>query len=754
LETKTNRKTNITNPEVKRRIQLRWQKHIVLYRVLTLAVLCLCICLCPIKAAAANSESVPTDYILAGESDHFELYVYEPTMSVLLREKATGALLRSTLDPSEDDGKNNESWLAYMQSGLVLTAIKGTTDTFQVDLVLSQNQIAYTYEENGFAAQISFPEYGFGLTVKVSLEGDDLVVSVPEESIAENKPDQYIGTVSLFPFMGYTYLDAKEGYLFIPDGNGALITLNDKHGKYSSGFSQLIYGEDEGFTESTTETFLWDHTRMNVEPQKVLMPVFGMMHTQDKLGYLAIVEEGEERASIEAQPNGVMVDYNRCYAKFLLRRIYVQPLNNSNSGTMTRVEEDRTHSNLTVRYRLLAGDAANYSGMAVSYRDYLTDRDLITPKDTSYRTRIDFLGTDREQFLISTRAVTMTTTEQIRQIFEELHTDGVENVLSVYKGWQKGGVFDYPITSYKADSNIGGTRAVTDLIKEAEEKGYKMYLYNDALTANPKTGNTTFNTIKMVNKRRFEKETWGEVFPTLNYLLPDKSAGYLNRFAKSYTKKGINNIALAGITDHLFSWSYAGDYYNRFEGKDIYLKEVQELDEQADLVMEAPFQYYWNHLDAFLDTPISASDYMYEDAEIPFLAMVLKGTVPMYSEYVNFQANQQEFRLQMVEAGVYPSFYLTGKDSSELIHTDSSDLYSTLYDTYHEKVTAYDEEFRTLANLTKDAYILRHEQLGNQVNAVTYDNGTVIYVNYAEEPVTVNGIEIAGLSYKVGEAHE
>jgi hypothetical protein len=725
------------------------------YRLSLLALLCLCLFLFPAQVQAAeDSPAIPADYQLAGESDHYELYVYEPTMSIILRDRETGKLLRSTLDEGEDDGKNNEGWLAYMKSGLVMTAIKGTTDTFQVDLILSQNQITYTYQNNGFTAAITFPEFGFALDVKVVLEGDDLIVSVPEESIKENKADNFIGTVSLFPFLGYTYLDAEEGYIFIPDGNGALIYLNDKHGKYSSGFSQMIYGKDAGFTESSTENSLWGYVKMNVDAQKVLMPVFGMMHTQDQLGYLAIVEDGDERASIEAQPNGVMVDYNRCYARFLLRRIYVQPLNNSNSGTMTRVEEDRTHSNLTVRYRLLNGEDANYSGMAVSYREYLTSRNMITPKDTSYRTRVDFLGTDREQFLISTRAVTMTTTDQIRDIYEEFKAKGVTSVLSVYKGWQKGGIYASPVKKYKGDSHIGGTEELTDLILDAENDDYHIFLYNDALIANPKTSNTTFNTIKMVNKRRYELETWGNVYSEFNYLLPERTAEYLERFTKSYTKKGAYNVALSGITNHLFSWSYTGDFYNRFDGKDIYLEAVQKMDENVNLVLETPFIYFWDNMEAFLDAPVSASDYMYEDAEVPFLSIVLKGTVPMYSEYVNFQANQQEFRLQMIEMGVYPSFYVTSKDSSELIHTDSADLYSTLYDTYKDKVIEYDKEFKELANLTKGAYIVRHEQLGSQVNAVTYDNGKIIYVNYANEPVTVNGVTIEALSYKVGEAHE
>jgi hypothetical protein len=40
----------------------------------------------------------------------------------------------------------------------------------------------------------------------------------------------------------------------------------------------------------------------------------------------------------------------------------------------------------------------------------------------------------------------------------------------------------------------------------------------------------------------------------------------------------------------------------------------------------------------------------------------------------------------------------------------------------------------------------------NEVVKVTYDNGKAVYVNYSENSVTVDGVSLDGLSYKVGEA--
>ncbi|MCH5262118.1 MAG: hypothetical protein J1F42_04330 [Lachnospiraceae bacterium] len=692
------------------------------------------------------------DYELMAENDLYKLYLYAPRLSILLENKQTGKIIESTLSDEKDDGNSNKTWNGYMKSGIVIQAIIGTTNTYQVDMITCANTVDVTQTQNGFSEKITFSEYGFELTVNVSLDGEDLIVNIPDESIAEKKESNYISAISLFPFMGYSFLDDEEGYMLIPDGNGALINLDNKEGRYTTGFSQMIYGKDAGFTDSGVRNLLWDEIEMVRNANQVIAPIFGMAHTEEGTGYLAVVEAGEKRASIEAHPNGVMVNYNRCFTKFLLRDIYVQPLNNSNSGTTTNVEADRTHTDLQVRYMLLSEGDANYSTMAVRYRNYLLDNELVTRKDAAYNTRVDFLGTDREEFLMGTKAVTVTTTEDIEKIYDELQGAGVDSVLSVYKGWQKGGIYNLPISKYKADSHIGGTSRLTNLIKDSAEENYKLYLYSDALRINPATNAAAFNTIKKVNKRTFVEDIWAQVYDTFYYLTPERSAATLNKFVKSYTKKDVNNLAVAGISNNIFSYSYRGNFYTRYDVAETYENMAASLDEDVNLLLEQPFAYLWNYTDAFLDMPLGSSDYMYVDEEIPFLSMVLKGVIPMYSDYVNFEANKTEFFLQMVESGVYPSFYITYENSSALIYTNSSDLYSTEYATYRDTIISYDAQLREVASAVDGALIMKHEKLDNGVTVVSYDNGVAIYINYSDREQIVDGVTVDAMSYKVGDA--
>lgn len=687
---------------------------------------------------------------LIAENSAYALYMQEEDLSVILQDKATGMYMESAV--SYDDGKNNETWMGAMRSAVVLNLIYSSMDTLQADLVNDEVRKEITYTDNGFEASLYWTKYKVGITLKVSLNEDGFTVCVPDESIVEDGTEYYIGTISLYPYMGWSYLDDKEGYMLIPDGNGALIYLDDKDGRFNSGYSGMIYGSDNGFADSEVISLLWDKYEMVNDANKVIAPVYGMAFTDDGIAYLAVVEEGAQRASIEANPNGVNVDYNRIYAKFTERRLYTQPTsNNSTSGSFKMVETDRSHSDLTVRFLFLSQGEANYCGMANAYRNYLIARGDLTLKEDSYRTRLDFLGTDREKWVIGTSAIVMTTVEDIREIYKDLETSGVTELFSVYKGWQKGGLYNVPINSLKADSAIGGTKELAALMKEAAEADIQFYLYSDALRINPDEKNATFNVIKKVNKKKFVEETYKDVYEEFLYLTPARSNTMLNGLANSCAKKGIANLAVAGITNTLFSYSYSGTYYSRFECADSYRQTLETLSADNALVLEQPFAYLWENTDAFLDMPLYPSSYIYEDESVPFLSIVLKGVMPVYSEYVNFEANKQEFFLKLVETGTYPSFYLTMENSADLIYTNSCDIYSSQYSVYRDTILEYAEALGALNEKVQGAFITGHEIRDNKITVVTYDNGVKVYLNYGDTAAQADGCTIEAMSYKVVE---
>lgn len=724
-------------------------KKIIASALAALLLVPMLICLAgePLSAQAAEKEYL--GHKLVAENEAYALYMREEGLSVIVYDKATGAYMESAV--SYDDGKNNAQWMGAMQSALVLNLIYSNVDTQQADLINDDITQKVNYIENGFSATIYWNKYKLGMTLEVTLNEDGITARIPDESIVEDG-DAYIGTIALYPYLGYSYLDDKEGYMFIPDGNGALIYLDDKEGRFSTGYTGIVYGMDDGFVESDT-TRLWrNRYEMVNEANNVLAPVFGMAHTSEGIAYLAVVEEGDQRAAVEASPNGVSIDYNRIYARFTERRQYMQPTsNNSTSGSFKMVETDRSHSDLQVRYLFLNGEQANYCGMANAYRNYLLESGFLKVLPDEYRTRVDFLGTERESWVVGTRSVVMTTVEDIEEIYADLRQAGVEDLLSLYKGWQKGGLYNVPITSYKADSEIGSTRSLTELIKDAEAQGTKMYLYSDALRINPTEQNAAFNVVKKINKRKQEEETHKDVYERFMWLTPARTGSLLDKFVKSYTKSGVDGLALGGITDTLYSYNYSGTFYTRHQCAESYYDTVAKVDESTDLVLQQPFAYLWDHTESFLDMPLYTSSYIFEDESVPFLSIVLKGMMPVYSEYVNFEANKQEFFLKMVETGTCPSFYVTKENSAALIYTNSSDIYSSEYSVYRDDIISYAKELGAVHEKTAGAFIVGHEIRDNGITVVTYDNGVKIYLNYSTEEQSADGHTLAGMSYEVVE---
>lgn len=707
------------------------------------------------SAEALNAAIVPAStkeikgHTLIASNDSYELYFKEESVSIIVRDKKTGSIMESTV--SEDKVKGNNSWAGFMKSGIVLNVIKGTNvNPTTADIRKAKKEVTVT--ENGFRAKVYFDSYKVGFTVNVELTDDGFTAQIPNDSIIEDDVAQYtIGEIYVFPFMGYTKLGEREGYMFIPDGNGALIYLEDNEGRFvKSSFSSYVYGANIGIDESEVISLLWDEFETVNDSEFVLAPIIGMVHTDSGMGYLGIIEDGQYSAKIEAHPNGDYTDYNWITSKFILRQIYTQPTSNT-SGSIVTLQKNRNQFDIKVRYCFTSSDKANYIGLAEKYRDYLISNDMITPTEDKFKLRMDFLGSDKEDWLIFKNSVTMTTVENIKEMFKELEESGVTDLLAIYKGWQKGGLYDLPITSYKADPAIGGTDELTDLINDSKKKGIDFFLAQDALRINPSTNNTTFNIVKKITKRVYSESTYGEVYDTFNFITPKRSKEILKDLTKSYKSDDVANVMLSGITNQIYSYSSAGKIYGRVDTAKAYDEMIGTMSKDMNLVLDEPFAYLWKYTDAIVDMPVTGSDYVYEDESIPFLSIVLKGSVPMYSDYVNFEANKQEYFLKLVEMGINPSFYITYEDPSELQNTNSANLYTSKFTVYKDNIVDYYNKLKEVNEAVQGAKITGHDRYDNNLTVVTYDNGVKIYINYGEKPINVNGMTIDAMSYKVGE---
>ncbi len=416
---------------------------------------------------------------------------------------------------------------------------------------------------------------------------------------------------------------------------------------------------------------------------------------------------------------------------------------------MTKVT-DRIKYDINVRYMFVDGADANYTGLAKRYRDYLIEKDELVKVEDDFKVRLDFLGLDVENWMLWKKDAPVTTVDNIREIYADLESEGVTDILSIYKGWQDGGIFDLPVTSYDVDSSIGGARELSKLMDECEGKNIDFYLFTDGVRANTETGNTTFDTVKKMDKRLYTQDTYQNVYREFVYWTPQKSLQNLQLLQKNFVKKGVNKIALSEIGNTMFTYTMGDTMQTRLVSKYLYGEALRQISENMDLMLEAPVQCYWQYAKAIVDMPIADSDYIYTDQSVPFLSIALKGILPMYGDYVNFEANEREYFLKLVETGIYPSFYLTYENPSELIYTNSSDVYTAQYSVYRDQILNYYDELSEVSERTKGSMIVNHEITDTGVTIVTYDNGVKLYINYDETERKAEDVTVPALSYVIG----
>ncbi len=650
----------------------------------------------------------------------------------------------------ENPEKSNEKWSNFVQSPVVIEYLVGTNIVYsQADMKSADLVKEVHVADNGFNAHLNFRDLGISFDLKVTLDDQGLQVEVPADSIQEENEKFAIGNLYLYPFLGYSKMDEEPGYLVIPDGAGALISLKDHYGQYSQPYSEPVYGTNYGIDDPYVLS-LKEGQVTTSEPNTVTAPIFGIVHTNKALGFVGIVAEGDNNATIEAYPNGAILPYNWATSKFTYRRFFNQSTS-KDKGTMVVRQKQRNSFDAKIEYKFVSGADADYVGLAKNYRTYLLDNEILTATDHAddFQMKLDFLNADVKEGLLKDSVVAMTSFDEVDQIVADLQKEGLDDLTVTLKGWQDKGIYGgYAQSSYEAEKKVGGNSALNQLLENYKGK-VPIYLYDDALRFNPETQNSTWvDLMTKLNKRTLTEEVHGQRFEAFNYLRPTETQKLLTERIDSQSIKNQQGILLAGITNHLFSYSVRGKEYGRDHTLELYQEAIESASQTQDLLLENPIQPFWKYTDRLIDVPIDSSNYVFQDRSIPFFAIALKGVVPRYATYSNFVANKQEFKLKLLEQGVNPSYLLTAENPSELNNTNSSDVYSSKFENYQKEIVALYQELQAVTNEIGPTMIADHEVEDNRV-IVTYENGKKLLLNYTDQAQTIDGQEVTGYSYKV-----
>jgi hypothetical protein len=148
--------------------------------------------------------------------------------------------------------------------------------------------------------------------------------------------------------------------------------------------------------------------------------------------------------------------------------------------------------------------------------------------------------------------------------------------------------------------------------------------------------------------------------------------------------------------------------------------------------MIAPNAYLWAMTDAYFDVPLYASQFQFYDDTIPFLPLVLTGSIDLYSPFVNFFANPLEQWLRLVDYGIKPSYLLTVQPTTLLRHSAANHYYSTAYAEWLPQIRLFEEIMGPAYEATQGAARTTRTVVSPGLVRNVYDNGTILYINYGD----------------------
>lgn len=636
----------------------------------------------------------------------------------------------------------NNLWLKKVRSILYVSYadISGKNPMIKTDYS-SDAKILVKEEEGGLRLECSFKQSDIFLVCRIRIEDGEVVIDIPASEIREDDKYKLI-SVEVLPFFGACG-DNEEGYLMYPDGSGAI-----KHHQSvapatmsNTWYSWDIYGNDL----KTLDTML-DNGKNDL--QTAMLPIYGIKKGDH--AYIAFSENGEEEGSIYMYPSGYGVKLNRMSMVFRYRTSYDIAMSNINiNGNNTAqninglmYNPDMIVQDHDLHLSFLAGDEADYSGMANRYRQILMDNGDLVRSDLVDKigVAVNILMAASEQgFWSDSIAVTTTPTEAMA-IIEYVKSLGFgENGLFNLKGWGKGGYGVWP-QSAKPDGKVGSVKDLTALL----DLDVKVLLEAELLLTGEANGG-------------FDKVDDAAKLGSQNVITDKKEELYLYNVANlherleklldAYKNAEQVNLSLSSLGKMLYRDENKKNVTHRGAVRAELEKLMQNVADAGTLAVYGANLYTLAYADAVLELPDASSEYFITDQDIPFCQMVLHGNVVYTGEYGNLSSDYDEQLLKWLEYGYTPAFELTHCSSEELKNTNCSSLYTSQYESNRERLEKAYGLYEQVLSKVADAYITEHRVLEDQLVMVRYSNGYTVLINYSNQAKVHEGTSVAAGSY-------
>ncbi len=544
------------------------------------------------------------------------------------------------------------------------------------------------FSKNGFSVEIP---------VKFSTENGNIKVSVNCSEINLSN-GLYIEKLSLLPGL-FSVADALNGEHFvIPDGAGALIDLSAEMPDNVT-FDLAVYGSDITVGE---------------RKETAVIPCYAF--AEKKKTNCVIISEGEALAEIKCTKHK-KVGSGSLYTEFTLT-----PFSSTEENSVVRLG-DQYSGEIALTYVFADTETNSYTTLALIARDAFIKKDYL-----SYDVLYDFGDLPFFVNVIGSKTSAskpFTTFEDATEIVTLLNSKGVRNVALRFSGALDGGLKGDSVDSSPVLKSLGGSEGLQSLVKLATDKRSSVWVDVNAFSGGTAlTGANGFVKASLYNDvyPYMAEKNVESVISSSSILGKNISSTYNLLASTENLNVTLNDASFLLFTDSIKNLS-------RQEMLEFTKEKVGALSVNSGLMLDKPALWLMKNASAVFSLPqVTSHENAFGITTVPLLQMVFHGSVIYGSEPVNVTNGGWNSILKTIEYGAVPSFLFTYEECNNL----SYGTYATLAAQYYSKM----KSLKAIQGLE----ITSHEKLLAGVYKVTYGYNKVVYVNYNDSVVTVDGI--------------
>ncbi len=637
--------------------------------------------------------------------------------------------------------ESQDRLLSFQKPLYVLQTGKTAKEKRVLENYLKELVPLYTYEERdkdheetGYVSEEIEPPL-FKLALEYTLNDNGLNISLPANSIRFNDELYKLEYISPVQFLGAGDLN-DDGYLFYPDGGGAILYYEDLIKKSASSITGKVYGADYAYHEISGK-----------HQESIRMPVFGSVTskettlldsegnpvtmpdangnpvpvtTKTTTGFLAILHQGDAMANITAAWGGSRHNFASVYTTYYPRPKDTYELSGSVSvggdNTWT-VESSRKYTGSYKIQIVLLSDVsqkatleaagrtyfeASYVGMAKAYNNYLVNvTGVLKPlsssdvKDGNLPLYIESFGTvpDTQKILSIPVEVNvpLTTFDNIKQMYKDLKENGITNVQFKLTGFANGGMYSTYPAKLNWMNEVGGADGFKSLLADARAQGYGIYPEFDFMYV---TKEELFDGVDLqyaaartidnrYSNRRVYDATYQQFVSYFDICVtPSVVKEYYKNFSGAFMGYDPIGISISTLGSDLNSDFGARVPTNREDSKKIISSLLEQIDNDYSSVMTAGGNAYaLAYTDHLLNAAIDSSRFASASRSVPFVGIVLHGYVNFSGSAINRAGNIKYQILKAIENGASVYFTLS-YDNTDILKEfkDLSQYYSVNYD--------------------------------------------------------------------------